>query len=527
MDNLLLLLRRFTIRTRMLGAIVMVLALFGAVGATGVVGGLHIKKLNHDFMVHSVHEMEAVSSIRTALADVRRTEKDMVIDYEDGVAVLKDRESWQAAIERTRAALSSLLEGEEDDDNPIARSALELLDEYATASKPVLDQIQNGGFDTATVANKRLALAKAHMSSIEDNVTSIHDIVAREVLDKQTEFQAGMMKIMWAFMAVLGVVVVAVLPLTLLNSASITRPLDTARAVAQAIAAGDLTTPIATDGADETAELLRALGAMQTSLSGMVSEVRASAQQIHVASAEVAQGNQDLSERTEHAASNLQQTASSLMQLTGTVTHSADAARQANEMAASASTVAQRGGTAVSEVVSTMDEIQTSSRKIADIIGTIDGIAFQTNILALNAAVEAARAGEQGRGFAVVAAEVRSLAQRSAAAAREIKALIGTSVERVEAGSRLVKDAGATMNEIVSSVQRVSNVIGEITSASGEQSQGIGEVNTAVGQLDRMTQQNAALVEQSAAAAQSLKEQAVRLTEVVGTFRLGACGTQA
>jgi methyl-accepting chemotaxis protein len=249
--------------------------------------------------------------------------------------------------------------------------------------------------------------------------------------------------------------------------------------------------------------------------------VRQSAESIQVASAEVASGNTDLSQRTEQAASNLQQTAGSVEQLTSSVRQSADAAAQANQLASSASAVAQRGGQVVSQVVSTMDEINTSSKRIADIIGTIDGIAFQTNILALNAAVEAARAGEQGRGFAVVASEVRSLAQRSAEAAREIKTLIGTSVDKVETGARLVQDAGSTMNEIVASVQRVTDVIGEITAAATEQSGGIAQVNSAIGSLDQMTQQNAALVEESAAAAESLRDQAQRLNGVVATFNLG------
>jgi len=265
-----------------------------------------------------------------------------------------------------------------------------------------------------------------------------------------------------------------------------------------------------------TRHLQEALRHVETALA----QVKTSADSIGTASSEIASGSHDLSLRTEQTASSLQQTASSMEQLTSTVGHSADSARQANQLATSASTVARRGGSVVAEVVSTMDDIHASSRKISDIIGTIDGIAFQTNILALNAAVEAARAGEQGRGFAVVASEVRSLAQRSAEAAREIKALIGTSVERVEAGSRLVKEAGTTMNEIVTSVQRVSDIIGEITAAASEQSSGIGQVNTAVTHLDQMTQQNAALVEQSAAAAESLKEQAARLNEVVGAFRL-------
>ena len=283
---------------------------------------------------------------------------------------------------------------------------------------------------------------------------------------------------------------------------------------------GDLSVPVNVDGRDEFRPLMAQIARMQQSLRDMVGELRGASDSIGQASTEVASGSADLSHRTEEAASNLQQTASSLQQLTANVRQSADAAAQANQLAASAQTVAQRGGDVVSQVVSTMDEINTASRRIADIIGTIDGIAFQTNILALNAAVEAARAGEQGRGFAVVASEVRSLAQRSAEAAREIKTLIGTSVDKVETGTRLVQDAGSTMGEIVASVQRVTDVIGEITAAAAEQSEGIGQVNGAVANLDQMTQQNAALVEESAAAAESLKDQASRLAGVVGTFRV-------
>jgi methyl-accepting chemotaxis protein len=301
---------------------------------------------------------------------------------------------------------------------------------------------------------------------------------------------------------------------------SVTVPVSEAVDVARVIAGGDLTRNVPTGGRDEDGDLLRAIDQMQESLRRLVGQVRNSTDSIGTASSEVASGSQDLSTRTEEAASSLQQTASAMEQLTSTVRQSADSARQANQLAVSAAEVAQRGGTVVSQVVSTMDEINASSRKIADIIGTIDGIAFQTNILALNAAVEAARAGEQGRGFAVVAGEVRSLAQRSAEAAREIKALIGASVDKVDTGSKLVADAGTTMTEIVASVQRVTDIIGEITAASSEQSDGIGQVNTAVTQLDQMTQQNAALVEQSAAAAESLKDQAARLAQLVGSFKL-------
>jgi len=284
---------------------------------------------------------------------------------------------------------------------------------------------------------------------------------------------------------------------------------------------GDLTQSFQSAKHDEIGALVHEVEAMRQRYVQMLQQVRQAVDGITTASAEIASGNQDLSARTEHAASNLAETAQSMEELTATVRQSADAARQAHQMSGAAAEVATRGGQVVGEVVATMGDIQQSSRKIGDIIGVIDGIAFQTNILALNAAVEAARAGEQGRGFAVVASEVRSLAGRSAEAAREIKRLIQASVDRVESGTQLVQNAGATMDEIVASVHRVGDIIGEISAAAAEQSDGIGQVNTAVNQLDQMTQQNAALVEQSAAAAQSLREQAQRLTGAVQVFKLG------
>jgi methyl-accepting chemotaxis protein len=301
---------------------------------------------------------------------------------------------------------------------------------------------------------------------------------------------------------------------------NITGPLRSAVALAQRVAQGDLTSRIEVNSQDETGELLQALKDMNEALVRIVSQVRSGTDTIATASAQIAAGNMDLSSRTEQQASSLEETASSLEEMTSTVNQNADHARQADTMAISASDVAQRGGAVVSEVVSTMGSINESARKIVDIIGVIDGIAFQTNILALNAAVEAARAGEQGRGFAVVASEVRNLAQRSASAAKEIKALIDNSVQQVEIGSRLVDRAGSTMGEVVDSVQRVSAVISEITGASEQQRQGIDQVNEAITQIDHVTQQNAALVEQAAAAAKTMQEQAAELSNAVAVFRI-------
>jgi methyl-accepting chemotaxis protein len=319
---------------------------------------------------------------------------------------------------------------------------------------------------------------------------------------------------------VVAFAVVVAVALGVVLTRMITAPLASAVRVAKEISVGNLAMPVAASGQDEIAELLHALEDMRRSLTKVVSGVRRSADGVSVASTEIAQGNNDLSARTEHQASALEQTASSMEELGSTVRQNAENARTANQLAMSASTVATHGGNVVTEVVETMKGINESSRKIADIIGVIDGIAFQTNILALNAAVEAARAGEQGRGFAVVAGEVRSLAQRSAQAAREIKGLINASVERVEQGSALVDRAGATMTDVVTSIRRVTDIMGEISAASSEQSAGVAQVGEAITQMDQATQQNAALVEQSAAAASSLTTQAQELVNAVSVFKL-------
>ena len=520
-------LRNFSIRTRMIGAIAMVLGLLLMLAATGLLGLRQVDADSSRFVTETYGSTVRLAHLRTAIGNVRRYEKDLLINYDNANEQAAYRGKWNQAVEETLAAAKDLSASSRSDEAAAATKLDDLVRRYVAAATPVFKQIEVGGFNDAPVANTALAAAKKLVHQAEEQVK-----IVQAGLDQQAaanaEGRASAVKHAYALLAAaLLLAVVLVVPLTLTNMVSICQPIDQARHVAERIATGNLSQTIDSHGADEAAGLLKALGLMQESLHGIVGQVRQSAESIQVASAEVASGNTDLSQRTEQAASHLQQTASSIQQLTGSVRHSADAAAQANQLAASASSVARRGGAVVGQVVSTMDEINASSKRIADIIGTIDGIAFQTNILALNAAVEAARAGEQGRGFAVVASEVRSLAQRSAEAAREIKALIGTSVDKVETGARLVQDAGNTMGEIVASVQRVTDVIGEITAAAAEQSGGIGQVNGAVTSLDQMTQQNAALVEESAAAAESLKDQAQRLAGVVARFDLGAGGQTA
>jgi methyl-accepting chemotaxis protein len=361
-------------------------------------------------------------------------------------------------------------------------------------------------------------LDRQYLPAVQNYVSALQDMVTvvREAEAAYAEEVAGARLTTFKFV---GVYITVFFTVVLVGAAalirSIRRPLAEANALAARIAEGDLSTNINVTRGDEFGALMRSLARMNEALASMVRQVRQSSESISSASAEIANGNNDLSIRTEQTSTDLQSTASAMAQLTSNVQHSADNARQASALAAQASSVAEKGGAVVQEVVGTMDEINTSSRRINDIIGVIDGIAFQTNILALNAAVEAARAGEQGRGFAVVAGEVRSLAQRSAEAAKEIKALIGASVKRVDMGVRLVVQAGDTMNEIVQSVRSVTDVIGEITAAASDQSAGIAQINSAISNLDQMTQQNAALVEESAAAAHSMHEQSEQLARAV------------
>ena len=390
--------------------------------------------------------------------------------------------------------------------------------EVAGSFKLAVQQV--GAFNSEaaakTIAEKIDPLSQRTLVEI-NKLVDIQLAASRDILDGSVSSDGDLMIIMVICSAV-AVLMGSLCAYVITHS--ITKPLHEAIAIAFKVASGELTVKVNASGRDEVGDLLHALRNMIESLVKTVSEVRAGTDTITVASREIASGNADLSARTESQASSLEETASSMEELTETVKQNADNARQANQLAFSASAVAEKGGQVVSQVVQTMGAIKERSSKIVDIIGVIDGIAFQTNILALNAAVEAARAGEQGRGFAVVASEVRSLAQRSASAAKEIKTLIGDSVEKVDLGASLVDEAGQTMSLIVTSVKQVADIMGEITMATQSQSLGISEINDAVSQMDEMTQQNAALVEQAAAAAESMEEQAHILHEAVSSFKL-------
>jgi len=389
---------------------------------------------------------------------------------------------------------------------------------YSKARDSAVKAKADGDQDLATkiLEESFTPTAKAYQEAVQQLVAMQRNHITGMTQDIQATARFGttLIAVLTACSVLLGALA------SWLLTRGIVRPIREAVELAETVASGDLTRRIESSARDETGALLRALGHMNDSLVNIVGQVRSGTETISGASGEIAAGNLDLSARTEQQASALEQTAASMEELTGTVRQNADNARQANQLAQTASSVAVDGGAVVSQVIATMGSINASSRKIVDIIGVIDGIAFQTNILALNAAVEAARAGEQGRGFAVVASEVRTLAQRSAAAAKEIKTLIGDSVGKVDAGTKLVDQAGATMEQVVESIRRVTDIMAEITHASTEQTGGIEQVNAAIGQMDEATQQNAALVEEAAAAAGAMREQAAKLAEVVGVFKV-------
>ena len=512
---------RLSIRARLYFGTIFSLVLLVIIGAMGFIALDRTRGTLEVLFSQRVQTLTDMSDLRTALGDLRRAEKDIIINFNNTVEVAALRESWGKTLAALRKSLAEVRQVQAGDAAFVAAidKSLDEIKQYEAGIVPIFDQIERAQIDGAGGGAYADRL-KTHMEAT-DQLFSRLATSAREQMQEARQGVDTLAATMSGLIGVALVLALAVLiPLTYLSVRSITRSLAQARDLAERIAGGDLSRDTQALNHDEVGQLVTAMGRMQQSLRGLVRQVQDAAGNISTASSEIATGNHDLSQRTEQTAANLEEAASSMEMLTSTVQQSAQASRQASDFASSAAEVAARGGAVVSQVVSTMDQITTSSRKIADITGVIDSIAFQTNILALNAAVEAARAGEQGRGFAVVASEVRSLAQRSAGAAKEIKELIGSSVERVEDGSRLVSQAGQTMTEIVGSVRRVSGIIHEITASAAEQSDNIGHISQSVTQLDQMTQQNAALVEQSTAASESLREQAMQLTRAVSQFKL-------
>ena len=512
---------RLSIRARLYFGTIFSLVLLVIIGAMGFIALDRTRGTLEVLFSQRVQTLTDMSDLRTALGDLRRAEKDIIINFNNTVEVAALRESWGKTLAALRKSLAEVRQVQAGDAAFVAAidKSLDEIKQYEAGIVPIFDQIERAQIDGAGGGAYADRL-KTHMEAT-DQLFSRLATSAREQMQEARQGVDALAATMSGLIGVALVLALAVLiPLTYLSVRSITRSLAQARDLAERIAGGDLSRDTQALNHDEVGQLVTAMGRMQQSLRGLVRQVQDAAGNISTASSEIATGNHDLSQRTEQTAANLEEAASSMEMLTSTVQQSAQASRQASDFASSAAEVAARGGAVVSQVVSTMDQITTSSRKIADITGVIDSIAFQTNILALNAAVEAARAGEQGRGFAVVASEVRSLAQRSAGAAKEIKELIGSSVERVEDGSRLVSQAGQTMTEIVGSVRRVSGIIHEITASAAEQSDNIGHISQSVTQLDQKTQQNAALVEQSTAASESLREQALQLTRAVSQFKL-------
>ena len=518
--DLLALMRTFTIKARMLGAIAVVLVLLGALGGAGMFGMFRIYELNQSFLSGPFQQSGLMAKIQSSLSQVRILEKDMLIQYEQPEVLAKTHASWLESLDNVKKSTDAFKQGASAQEVEVVDSLLTHLDQYQNLFTPVVRQLLANGYDTATVAQRVSVRASNEFVEAEKQVQALNALLQAQAQEAQARGETAASETQWLFLAALLLTTIVVAPLTWLNMISICRPLQEAKRLADAITEGDLTEQLHVVGKDEVSDLQRSLQRMQSSLNTMVAQLRDASGNIATASQEIASGNTDLSARTEQTASNLQQTVASLMQLTGNVQQTAASAQTANQLSASASQTAAQGSTVVAQAVQSMHEIAASSRKIGDIIGLIDSIAFQTNILALNAAVEAARAGEQGRGFAVVAGEVRSLAQRSAQAASEIKRLIQSSVNAVDGGVKHVESAGQTMQDIMGSIQRVGDIIGEITSATNEQSGGISQVNQAVGDIDRMTQQNAALVEESAAAADALRDQAAKLAHVVQQFKL-------
>jgi methyl-accepting chemotaxis protein len=513
------------IGTRLGAGFAIVLLLLAGVAGLGINGMNHTNEALDEIVNDNVYKMNLLQDMSESEHIVSRVTGNIVL-LSDVPAIEREIKKIADASDHYNAAAEALDKTAESDAGKVIRAKIK---EAQVVARPLNDKVielARANKDTEAIGILMTEAGPATtkwQDALDENIDLQKAHNKNDAAAAAEEYRSARL----LMFALSGLAMLLGALLAWLVTRSITTPINAAVKVAQTVAAGDLTSHIEVSSTDETGQLLQALKDMNSSLIKIVSDVRSGTDTIATASSQIAAGNFDLSSRTEQQASSLEETASSMEQLTSTVKQNADNARQANQMAGSASEVAVKGGAVVAQVVETMSSINASSKKIVDIIGVIDGIAFQTNILALNAAVEAARAGEQGRGFAVVASEVRNLAQRSAAAAKEIKGLIGDSVEKVDAGARLVDQAGATMDEIVESVKRVTDIMSEITAASAEQTSGIEQINQAISQMDQVTQQNAALVEEAAAAAESLQEQAGALAQVVGVFKLDGAGAMA
>ncbi|WP_374674324.1 methyl-accepting chemotaxis protein [Ideonella sp.] len=509
------------IATRLTLVLAGALALMAAIAGFGVWGVDSLFRMTEQALQRDVSLAQHAADLQALTLMERRYEKDSFFQIGQADKRADYLAKWEDAAGRLRTVLQAARGHDMPaEDQEVLNQVGQHFTAYVTGFREVSARVDEGAIGSPEDANTAMDRHKAAVRGMESAVHTINErAMARASAVLAQVEQVRDTTVRWQLALTALGMALAALSIGLVTR-SITRPLHRAVAVAETVASGDLSSRIDAQGTDETGQLLGALQRMNDGLVRIVSQVRNASQSIASGSSQLAMGSSELSQRAEAQAGSLEQTAASMEQLTATVQHNAAHAEQASGLALRASQVAEEGGAVVSRVVATMDGISASSRKIADITGVIDGIAFQTNILALNAAVEAARAGEQGRGFAVVAGEVRSLAQRSAEAAGEIKALIADSVQRVEAGSRLVTDAGRTMTQIVEQVREVGGLIREISHSSGQQSAGISQVGSAVAELDRVTQQNTALAEESSAAAESLRRQADDLARLVATFRL-------
>jgi methyl-accepting chemotaxis protein len=517
---------RFTIKSRLFAFGGLMLAAIATMAAVGFGWTKTETDRSLQFIKQDFALVVALGSARSALANLRRYEKDALLNMAEEADLKKYQQQWRAQLGELNKSLDEVERASAGSLTAAISGIRKGIASYADGFNNIIKDIETGKLNDPWMANKAMDAFKPAVRAADTSFDQLAKQISGQTDAKRAVIEASAVRAAWWIGGTALVCLSIGILLSLWNVFAITQPLDELKRVASLIAEGDLTQQLSTGGRDELAALSKSMHTMQLWLHRVVSDVRLTSESVASSSSEIAQGNLDLSARTENQAANLQQTAASMEQLTATVNHNAATTKRASTLAAEASATAKSGGTRVGSVAATMTDIEKSSKKIADIIGVIDAIAFQTNILALNAAVEAARAGEQGRGFAVVASEVRLLAKRSADSATDIKSLIAESTRSVGQGAASVGAAEQAMQEIVTQVERVTSLLQELADSTTQQAAGIAQASHAVTTLDQMTQQNAALVEQSSAAAASLDQQAQRLTQTVGVFRLEAALTR-